>query len=414
MIDIVKDIKNKLGFDVVGLNLKSEIQECVVNSTHSFIIMQFCTRAGKSRPALQLCSTGKSLCFTPTQLLHNNHKLEAAKWNIDVTQLEFACYASSHKYVDTEYEVLWLDECHAVTENNISNIAQIKAKRIICTSATIPDEKMKLLYQLGKPKIYTITTLMGIQWGLISKPKIYVIDKPLSPFVNHIYEKGKDKNKKFVTCTFAEYQKTYKWMKSAKRPNLKINCNEVEYYQLLGEEFDKLTWAYKQKDADRGRIEMQRKLLGNKRKQWLNSIKTLYAIELCKKLRLKGQRFIVFTNDINQCGLIAQGKTQIHSDNPSKDDEQSIIDFNNKTINELYAVSKMDAGLTLYDFDAAIHVSLSGSAIQSTQRTGRSLASDFPIVYVIRVPNTKDAEFFEGLKNELPSECFNFITLKDI
>ena len=188
----------------------------------------------------------------------------------------------------------------------------------------------------------------------------------------------------------------------------------IEYYTLLGEEFDKLTWAYRQKDADRGRIEMQRKLLGNTRKKWLNTIKTLYAIELCKKLRLKGQRFIVFTNDINQCGLIAQGKTQIHSDNPSKDDEQSIEDFNNKTINELYAVSKMDAGLTLYDFDAAIHVSLSGSTIQSTQRTGRSLASDFPVVYVIRIPNTKDAEFFEGLKSELPSECFHNITIDKI
>ena len=210
---------------------------------------------------------GKSLCFTPTTLLHNNHRKEAIEAKIDIPQLEFACYASSHKYIDEEYDCLWLDECHAVTENNISNIAQIKTKRIICTSATIPSEKMKLLYQLGKPKIFTITSLLGIQWGLISKPEIFVIDKPLSPFVNHIYDKGKDKNKKNVTCTFQEYQKIYKWLKSAKRPNLKISCNEIEYYQLLGEEFDKLTWAYKQKDADRGRIEMQRKLLGNTRKK---------------------------------------------------------------------------------------------------------------------------------------------------
>ena len=269
-LEIVKDIKKHLGFDVEGLDVKSEIQGCVVKMTHPFIVLQFCTRAGKSKPALELCSIGKSLCFTPTQLLHNNYKQEASKWNINISNTTFACYVSSHKYIDEEYDCLWLDECHAVTENNISNLAQIKAKRIICTSATIPSEKMKLLYQLGKPKVLTITSLLGIQWGLISKPEILVIDKPLSPFINHVYEKGKDKNKKNITCTFQEYQKTYKWMKSAKRPNLKISCNELEYYQLLGEEFDKLTWAYKQKDANKGRIEMQRKLLGNTRKKWLN------------------------------------------------------------------------------------------------------------------------------------------------
>lgn len=164
--EIEAKVFKQLGFKVNGDDLKNSIQGCVVDSTHPYIIIQFCTRAGKSKPALQLCSAGKSLCFTPTQLLHNNHKLEASKWNIDITNTEFACYASSHKYIDEEYDVLWLDECHCVTENNISNLAQIKAKRIICTSATIPPEKMKLLYQLGKPKIYTITTLMGIEWVL--------------------------------------------------------------------------------------------------------------------------------------------------------------------------------------------------------------------------------------------------------
>lgn len=394
-----------------SMSVRDSIQEAVTKLTDRFLILNWSMRSGKTKAVLMSTLGQKVLCFTPQILLHQTHKDEAEKWNVDISKFEFACYNSSQNYMDTEWDVLWLDECQGVTDRNIEHLITVKTKRIICTSGTIPSDKLKLLYQLGKPRIIKIALKQGIEWEFLKPPTIYVIDRPLNKGVQHIFVKGKDKSKNTVSCTYNDWISKYKFISGVKRPNCNIHCNEVEYYALLQEELDNITWRAQNTNANRRIIEIQRKQIGTKRKSWLNNLKTEYAKQICDSLR--GKRFIVFTNDIAQCEEVARGKTTVHSNHKNEVDAQSIQDFNDGIINELYAVNKMDVGVTLYDFDAAIHVSLSGSEIAPSQRTGRSLAGNEPIIYVIRVPNTRDDEFFKEFKRPLDDSYFKYIQLKD-
>lgn len=222
---------------------------------------------------------------------------------------------------------------------------------------------------------------------------------------NQVYSKGKDAKKKDL---YIEYQDRFKYF-GDRSYNIKIKCTEQEYHELLVQDIE--YWKmrfFKEKEAYQKNKWLR---LGSDRKNWLNHLKTNVAKQIITKL--KNKRIIVFTTDIKQCETLGGNrKGIIHSKNP--DSLDLVEQFNNKRINSLFCINMLSESMNLVDLDAALMVNMDGSEIASLQKLGRSVRSVNPVIYIIRIPYTRDAEYFEALKEELDSSYFEYKKLSEI
>ena len=71
-----------------------------------------------------------------------------------------------------------------------------------------------------------------------------------------------------------------------------------------------------------------------------------------------------------------------------------IIDkFNNKEIDNLFAVGMLKEGMNLNDIQVGIIVQLDGQEISFIQKFGRTLRAESPIQYIIYYRGTRDEEY---------------------
>lgn len=273
---------------------------------------------------------------------------------------------------------------------------------------------------MGKPKIFKIPLDKAIAWGLLPTPEIIVVDYYLdgtNPYL--YYTLGKDKKKETIEITYTQWISNYKYAKGTK-PNLKIKCTEAEYMRMIDYEFEKLDWILKANNY-RGVnwVYDRKKRLGLNRKNFFALVK----IPLIKKIlsNLKNERTIIFTNTKEQADDLASYLKikAVHSGYSTNDNQITIDNFNNKITNKIVAVKQLDESVNLIDPDVAIIIQLSGSdstniSVQNVQRMGRGIRSKNPTVYIIRIPNTRDHDFFNDFYESLDPLWFKFINYKNI
>jgi superfamily II DNA or RNA helicase len=363
------------------------------------VLLLFSVRLGKTLTALNISRDfgTKHLIVTSEVLIIETIKNEIRQWGFDEDNYTIICYDSLHKYVDTSFDCVILDESEHITELNLSYLQTIKTKRWVGLCAKMSIDKKKLLRQLFPFIQYRVTYNEAVDAGILGEPTFYILDVYLDN-VNKdwVFQRNLKKYAKnpIINCDFRDRFKYFN-----KPNNLNIRCTAQEYYQLLDEnvEYNKKTFFQNRTDVFKN-IWLQS---GNNRKKWLGKYKTDVAKELIEWLREKESRFMVFCTDIKQCEELGRGDGITHSKNKNDD---AIVKFNNNLVDELYVVDRGKEGITIYGIQEGLVIQCSGSDTANYQRAGRLAIAENPVIYVLRVKNTRDEDYVAKLKEDIDSK----------
>ena len=372
-------------------------------TNNKIVALEFATGVGKSKIALDIINTlfitnVPSILLVVAELAHfDNWKNEANKWGYDKLWDTIICvtYASLKKHKDMKYDIIILDEAHHIgSDLRLDVIDNIQFDKMLLLSATLGGYLKQYMSNMFNTQIksYEITLQQAIDWGILPKPKIYLI--PLTLNTTNVSEKiieewGKAPLRKRYKCT---YQERWEYIKNKKKyPNviLEISCTPYQKYIYLTEKFE-----YFKKFYFRNRNEAVKNKwlqLGSQRKRFMSELKT----PIVKKFLnfVTNSRYICFCGSIEQADILGKNNS-IHS---KKDNSAEIIDkFNNKEINNLFAVGMLQEGQNLNDIEVGIIVQLDGQERSFIQKFGRSLRAEDPTQYIFYYKNTRDTEYLQN------------------
>lgn len=396
--------------------LQNQLLELI--DSNKRIAIQWGTGLGKSKASIDLANyiqdkekegNIKVLIVVAETPHKSNWEQELNKWNIKTNDVTIECYASLKKYNNSFWDLIIFDEAHHLgTDLKLDILSTMISDYVILLSATLPDHILQAIEGIfGKFSVSKVTLKQAIEWGILPKPKVFLIPLTLDNTTNNciITEEWGTKNKrKFITCTY--YERWNYLANRTKYPNitLQISCTQKQKYEYLTEQFE-----YWRKRFLRTRNEaIKNKWLqtGSKRKRFLGECKTEEVKVLLNKI--KDKRFICFCSSIEQAESFNKHNA-IHS---KKDNSLEIIsDFNNKIIDSLYAVNMLQEGQNLKDIEVGIIVQLDGQERAFVQKFGRSLRAEDPIQFVFYYKDTRDTEYLnnviEGIDNEYIIEIDN-------
>lgn len=352
------------------------------------VLLQFGTGVGKTKTALDLADGNILIVYHNTPHL-DNWKNECNKWNIN-KDITYTTYDSLHHLKDTKWDFIILDECHSITELRLEKLQDIYSDKYIYLSATVPYEKKLLLNKLAKFTTVKFTLTDAINAEILPPGNIYIVNRFLDNTTpNLIYKKHYKKYKEEKTVQFKDrflYKNT----------NLNIICTEKEYYTILDENVSYWKNLYTMYRQDYQKIQWL--LAGNNRKTWLNNLKTDALIKLLEKLNDKRVIIFAYTKEqLDQLNIT----DYIYSKNSKKVNEDVLNKFNSGDVNKLFNLKILNEGMNLSNIDAGIIVGIDSKPLSSIQRMGRVWRSNSPEVYFIRIPFTRDDDYFTQLREEV-------------
>ena len=149
-----------------------------------------------------------------------------------------------------------------------------------------------------------------------------------------------------------------------------------------------INWHYKRG----GRVHKQIYLhLCGERLRWLSDQKTGIVKDLLNQL--KGVRTLTFCNSIEQTEVL--GTHCINSKN--KDSEQILQDFNNGRVDHITACNMLDEGVNLADCKVGVYATLNSSDRMITQKLGRLLRHEEPVIIIPYYKYTRDEEIVKKM-----------------
>lgn len=311
------------------------------------------------------------LILVPEQNNIKNWEEEFRKFQVSMSNVTIACYASFHKFQKTNWDLLVFDEVpHIDTELRRAVCESVKGEYVLALGAIVDEEERASLEQAyGAFEISTVTLAQGIEWGIIPKPLICVIHLELDNTKKRFYVQGQF-------------------------------CTAKEKYLLINGKLEKAKEAYAEDESFPNHQKMLR--CGNERKRFLGQMKEEAVKNLCKKLDENKRRYLCFCPSIKQANVIG-GKHAFTSKTPRS---MKILDmFNNHEIDSLFVVSKLIEGQNLVDIERGVITQLGGTPRITVQCIGRILRSKNPIVYIPVFDNTKDDSFLYAVNSNIPADC---------
>lgn len=389
------------------------------------VALQWATGLGKSKAAIDMANyladkkfreskVSLNMLLVVAEVAHKaNWQKEFNKWGLKTDNVVIECYASLKKYRNSNWDLIIFDEAHHLgSDLRMDVLTELHAEDIILLSATLPDQTMQAISGVfGEFIVSKVSLKEAIEWGVLPKPKVYLIPLTLDntyPNCTIIEEWGRKEKRVTYKCKFFE---RWEYLRNRnKYPNvtLEISCTQQQKYDYLTEQFE-----YWKNQFFRNRQEFTKNKwlqVGSKRKRFLGESKTNAVRLLLSKLYNK--RFICFCISIEQAELLG-GKNAIHS---KKDNSLYIIDdFNTKRISNLFAVGMLQEGQNLTNIEAGVIVQLDGQERAFIQKFGRSLRATDPVQFIFYYKNTRDTEYLEnvleGINEEYITEVDDLIDL---
>lgn len=400
---------------------KNEIQEETINAIiqNKRFVIEYATGTGKSRIAIEFLKRAKPerILLVVAETLHkNNWKDEFKKWGglRIFNRITVECYASLHKYRNTEWDAIIMDEAHHIgTDLKIDVLSSIKTEYIICLSATFP--KRSLLPTLegiyGKFSIKTIGLQKAIDNNLLPEPIIYTIPLYLNSNISSetfVEEWGDDKLKVEVN---ADYQSRWVYKKNRNLyPNIKmtVRCTPYQKYLYLCDQYN--YWKKQAKIGKNKTFAANKQMRwGSERKLFLGLLKTQVVTKLLDKL--KDKRYVCFCTNIEQCDTLG-GEYSVHS---KKDKPDKIVEaFNNHEIDQLFFVLKGIEGMNFNDIEVGIIVQLFGKELKVVQTIGRFMRAEKPEIYIFYFKNTRDEEYLKSAISEIDNKYIKQLDYKEM
>lgn len=369
------------------------------------VALQWATGVGKSKAALDIIqslkdkgelSKGVLLCYAEKPHLMNWMN-EFRKWDKDglLALVTPTTYASLKNRTGEEYSLIILDEGHHAGSNlRLDILSLIKSDHVLLLSATLHDVIVQDLERIfGKFVNYKISLKDAVKGEILPEPKIFVIPLELDdyyPIHQVIQTRGASKKRVTVKCTYAE---RWKYLKDKKNyPNIKLimSCTAKEKNSFLTEQSD---YWYKQFVRVRNEAIKNKWLqIGSERKRFLGECKTDISKVLLRKLKKK--RYICFCSSIDQATKLGKDNA-IHSER--KNSLEIIEKFNNKEINNLFAVGMLQEGQNLEGIEAGIIIQLDGQERGFVQKAGRAMRAESPLVFILYYKGTRDEDYLNNV-----------------
>ena len=386
------------------------------------VILKWATGCGKSKMAIDLINytvDNFSSIITPVRVLFlvaerahiKNWKEEFDKWQLKRSKIsiDMACYASMHKYKDSEYDILVMDEAHHVfTEKRMSylqEMLQSSWQHIYLLSATLSSGKQDMIEDIfGKFNTSTVTLKDAIKEDILPDPKVYVVEMHL------------DNTKRFQEIQIGNDPKApvVKWEDRAKYiyKNIPciIRCTEFQKNLFLTQSVDYWNERYHRSHSEFQRVKAAN--YGSQRKRFLGELKTGAVRKLIDRLPRKN-RFVCFCASVAQANALDY-VNNISSKRPAKSNQITIDKFNNKQIDHIYAVGMITEGMNLTDIQTGIIVQLDGKERLFVQKAGRAMRADEPTIIILYYKNTQDENYLKGALENIDSKFVKYITIDEL
>ena len=339
------------------------------------LICQWATGVGKSGVALKFIKENrhpdyKVLILVPEINNISNWEDEFKKFGVSMDGVSIACYASLHKFANTRWDLLVIDEApHVDTDLRSSILRTMKAEYVLALGAVITDDEREVLTMLfGRFMCSRVGLNMAIQMGVLPSPTVNVVHMQLNDI---------DRDK---------------WYDGSK-------LTDREIYLAIQNKLQSAKNTYIDRPTEWNKIKMNQ--IGSERKRFLGKCKDEAIKIICDKLDQKNLRYLCFCSSIAQAKELG-GDRAFTSQTPVS--MRLLERFNNKELNALFVVAKLIEGQNLKDIDCGVLGQLGNSNRITVQEIGRIIRSDNPIVFVPIFDETKDNSFLTTVTNNIPKE----------
>lgn len=352
--------------------LKKDLHKSIGKSKE--VLIELPTGTGKTGIALEqaIIQSPKALptlrFYVPetTNIISIKKEIEDRGYQYKFKDIDVLCYRSIH-LVEEPADVTIYDETHHLFgEKTFEHYLKNRGEINIYVSATIDEEQHYQLKQNTENlKKYSKTTDEVVDMGILPESSVY------------IWRVEVDDTKKKYEVKYGS--KTYKVTAKGKLDKF---AKDIRYFMNL--------WDTNKKKN--GYALTRVKNIGSERKRFIASLKTDIAKELMENIQ--GRR-IVFCGSVKQSQEIGGKKYSIVGTNKKKDNEKKFNDFNNRKIDVLTTVGKLQESVNLVDCQSAVLVQLGNQAREFIQKRGRVLRVLEPIVHIIVVNDSKDEDFLD-------------------
>lgn len=371
---------------------REETRDEVLNMSNPNILCEIVTGYGKSKIALDLLNKlypntnklkSKVLIVVYRNVLIDNWKKEFAKWGYTkyLPYVEFVTYVSLPKKAGS-WDFVIFDECHHLSERCLDSLTSFDIKHSILLSATVKrDHKVALQHAFKDLGMCRVKMREAIEEEILPDPRVYLIPLFLDNRTSNFrIVRNKSKNNP-VTI---EYKDRFKWAK-VKNRQIIVKCTQRQFYDDMT---GLINWHYRLG----GRIHKQIYLrLCGERLRWLSDQKTSFIKSLLGQL--KGERTLTFCNSIEQTEVL--GTHCVNSKN--KDSEQILQDFNDGRVDHITACNMIDEGVNLTNCRVGVYATLNSSDRMITQKLGRLLRHEEPIIIIPYYKYTRDEEIVKKM-----------------
>lgn len=387
-------------------------------------ILEYIVGYGKTFQSLKMSQLDLSkkwlvVCWEVNHI--NSWKAELVKHNIDASKYEFITYASFTK-TKGDYNLIF-DECHHLNSKHCTHIINKLGKpRVICLSATIPDDRLLVIRGLAKWIFDSTRFITDLRRDVITLNES--IQKSVSPvpIVNVIYTELNNRDKTEIleitkggknakTVLVGDYSDRFNLMKGRKEYILQLNATEQQVYDYHTAQFE--FWQKKYFTQQEEYIKFKFLRCASDRKTFLADSKTIYLQQILNYINKQDNpRAVVFTGSINQAKQVG-GNKAVHSKLKRNEINDLIDSFNNKQIDKLFAVSMLREGVNLVDTPYGVITQLDNQSKSLNQMIGRFLRHDEPEVFILVTKNTQDEKYCETALNNISDEYINYLTFNE-
>lgn len=337
------------------------------------LMCMWATGVGKSGVCLKFLKNHpgfKTLILVPETVNISNWEEEFRKFDVDMSLVSIACYASLHKFWDTSWDLLVIDEApHIDTDLRRNYLNTISANYVLALGAVMTQEEQAALEEIYG-EFYKSRVGLGyaIQQKMLPTPIVNVVHMKLDDTRRDRYYDG------FLLTDKGVYDAIQRKLSNAKN---EFNARPSEW----------------------NRIKMNQ--IGSERKRFLGKCKDDAIRYICSKLDEKNRRYLCFCSSIAQAKDLG-GDHAFTSKTPAS--AKLLERFNDGEINSLYVVAKLIEGQNLKDIDCGVIGQLGNSNRITVQQAGRIMRSDNPIIFVPVFDNTKDDGFLTTVTYNIPTE----------
>jgi len=317
---------------------------------------------GKTRIAIQhmqkhFTAFLEVLVVVPTNTIKEAWLRELTKMDMDklVKHITFTNYRSINKHKPTEFDIVYLDECHSLKSTHEPFLKSYTGKILGLTGTPPRYEKSEkaILVQRYCPIKYEFDIDSATDSNILNNYKIFVHQLELSQ--KPTLKKKKKDGSFWYTSEAKDYNYCTNRISSAK-----VGSKEMQFAAIMRM---RALMDYPTKEA--------------------------YVKSILKRISTK---CIVFANTQKQADLLC--KHSYHTGNSNSDDNLEL--FSDGRINQLSCVLQLSEGVSIPDLKSGIIMHAYGNEKKTAQRIGRLLRlnpSEVATCHILCYNKTKDTQW---------------------